>query len=488
MKKIHSTQLISIFILAFTFFVSGCDYLNKTENPDENELLPDKIIWEPATAAEGTFITTDTDYDDLEPVIILDETVDLSKYKYLNFEISSPNCGNNVIILEPASLKEDGSYNKVVTELGTKFTEQTQTFQAYVYRNIKELSTLSMYNRLGDQLDAVYLYAVAMDLSNEAVKNIEVHINRIVATNTKLGGDTSTEKVLYESDSNGFKLTTKNEEDDKGCQFVFGPNNLSGYKYINVELYSTYKGDCHIYGTAGSFMNRVLEFDEQLHTESFVIQSDFGTNRKTFIAWDEDQKKNVVKPVVSNYFGSLYLDVKDLFTNQQIPNVDIYIKKIWATNTKITRQDREIFTATDSNGYKITTGTLLTNGSDNNIHIGRIDLADYKYINFELYSPNSNDYIVGIDGWSWGEGVAENERIVDFDSKLTTVAKTYQVPFGTFKGYWPGWDDEGEHHYPVTDNVLDSFALFASDENWEWVSEIEIYIKRIWATNTELQN
>ena len=35
MKKIHSTQLISIFILAFTFFVSGCDYLNKTENPDE---------------------------------------------------------------------------------------------------------------------------------------------------------------------------------------------------------------------------------------------------------------------------------------------------------------------------------------------------------------------------------------------------------------------------------------------------------------------
>ena len=488
MKKIHSTQLISIFILAFTFFVSGCDYLNKTENPDENELLPDKIIWESATAAEGTFITTDTDYDDLEPVIILDETVDLSKYKYLNFEISSPNCGNNAVILELASLKEDGSYDKTVTEFASKITEQNQTFQTYIYRNIKELSTVSVYEYLGTQVNAISLYAVAMDLSSMAVKDIEVHINRIVATNTKIGGDTSIDKVLYESDSNGFKITTKNEENDKSAGFVFGPNNLQGYKYINVELYSPYNGDCHIYGNAWSFNNQVLEFDEQLYKEPFIIQSSFGSNRRSFVEWDEDQQKNVIKSIVSNYFGSLHFNVKDVFTDQQIPNVDIYIKKIWATNTKITRQDREIFTATDSNGYKITTGTLLTNGSDNNIHIGKIDLADYKYINFELYSPNSNDYIVGIDGWSWGEGVAENERIVDFDSKLTTAVKTYQVPFGTFKGYWPDWDDDGEHRNPVTDNLLTNFALFASDENWQWVSGIDIYIKRIWATNAELQN
>ena len=452
---------------------------------DDSEILPDKVIWEAADEHSGTFMTTDKDYENLEPIIILENEADLSCYKYLNFELSSPNCGNNGIGLDLGSLNADGSYNKLVTEFGSRLTNQAQTFQTYVYSNINEFSSLSVYDRFDTKLKAIYLYAAAMDLSSEAVKDIEVHINKIVATNTKIGGDTSTDKILYESDSTsqGFKITTKKDE---GCRFAFGPNNLQGYKYINVELDSPYEGDCHIYGNAWSFTNQVLEFDEQLHTEPFVIQSAFGTNRGTFIQWDEEQQKNIVKPVVSNYFGSLFLETRDIFTNQPIENVEIYIKKIWATNTKIQRADREIFTASDSNGYKITTGTLETNGSDNNIHIGEIDLADYKYINFELYSPNSGDYVIGIDGWSWGHGVAENERIVDFDSTLTTVPQVYQVHFGTFKGYWSDWDDDGEHQYPVTDNLLTTFALFASDENWQWTPNIDIYIKRIWATNTEI--
>ena len=103
MKMFKSFSLLIGFALCAMFI--SCDKLTET---DASEILPDKVIWEPATTAEGTFITVSADawendehlksnFSGTAPIIYFENGIDLTGYKYLNIEAYCPDDGYHLL-------------------------------------------------------------------------------------------------------------------------------------------------------------------------------------------------------------------------------------------------------------------------------------------------------------------------------------------------------------------------------------------------------
>ncbi|MCR4734111.1 MAG: hypothetical protein K5829_03780 [Treponema sp.] len=71
---------------------------------------------------------------------------------------------------------------------------------------------------------------------------------------------------------------------------------------------------------------------------------------------------------------------------------------------------------------------------------------------------------------------------------MSNQTKILQVPFGVNRGHWEDEIDGVWHNdIPSTSNELNTFALGAHlGDNWNLKDSLDIYIKRIWATNTEM--
>ena len=166
---------------------------------------------------------------------------------------------------------------------------------------------------------------------------------------------------------------------------------------------------------------------------------------------DQDAYKQIALTLATHFDGLYYVDIESGSFN--------------------------VFVAAEENGYKMTTETEWLDFS-----VGARDLTGYKYLNMELYSPNSGNHDIKIDGWS-------TERVSVIDTKLTSTSIVVQVPFGVNRGTWEGEiDGVWQNEIPSTTNVLLFFALGAHlGDNWDLKDGIDIYIKLIWVTNAELQ-
>ena len=248
---------------------------------------------------------------------------------------------------------------------------------------------------------------------------------------------------------------------------------LEGYKYLNIELYSPTSSANTITLDCWGNEENVATFNTLLTDEPIIIQSKFGTN---YDRWYKNAQKQTV---TSNILNTLMIGAhySDWNLNK---DVEIYIKRIWATNTKLendTSKDRYIVLSPTDEGYKVT-----TENNWKSFTTGFRTLDGWKYINIELYSPNSENYDIKIDGW-------DSERVAVFHSKLTSQPKILQVPFGINRGHWEDeingvWND----NIPSTNNDISGFAIGAHlGDNWDLKEGIDIYIKRIWVTNTVLK-
>ena len=175
---------------------------------------------------------------------------------------------------------------------------------------------------------------------------------------------------------------------------------LTGYKYLNFEVYCP-DGEYHVIGITGfSFdpYEKVVRTRFNSSKEAKIIQVPFGVNHGEWPS-PGDNGKPVVQPNVSNKLDRLYFLVFNQFDGyygNQVPGVKVCVKKIVATNKEIKKdseKDYEVFTATENEGHKFTTTKGEESGKGNVIlfgcdEIGEMDLTDYKYLNFELYSPN----------------------------------------------------------------------------------------------------
>lgn len=507
MKKIHSTQLISIFILAFTFFVSGCDDLNKTENPDENELLPDKIIWEPATAAEGTFITVSADAWESEgyikndftgdaPVIYFENGIDLTGYKYLNIEAYSPDDGYHLLGFAGIS---DDPYEKVarIQAMGSK---QPTVYQTDFGVNNKEwpdanTGTVVVKKSTSNIMNHMIIYSFdPFDEGTQDVPGVKICIKKITATNTKLTNDTSKDRVIFNAtESGGHKFTTVNEDDESWeTNFLyFGTNlDLEGYKYLNLEVCSpncgnysvnieswntSYKTDCE--------RARKLEFSRILTSEMTVYQIPFGVFKEYWFDWTVSE--NYKKTIKDNILTYLYVSTQDTEKDWQWHGgIDVYIKSITATNTLLetpdTSKDKVVYSAIEPEGRKITTKEGWAY-----LDTGYYNLEGYDYLNFEIASPNSDFNVVNIYARDYC-----NDAVGHLESILTRGYNVIQIPFGKDKGTWEKWIGNTSSTVSFATNELRSLAIWATDQsaqNWPNVKNVDIYIKSITATNKKLE-
>ena len=97
MKKNHLFAK-SVGAILFALFIVGENPNADTGSGSKPEaVLPDKVIWQPATDVETEFVTASEENYKESPKITFDEEIDLTGYKYINIELSSPNNTGNVI-------------------------------------------------------------------------------------------------------------------------------------------------------------------------------------------------------------------------------------------------------------------------------------------------------------------------------------------------------------------------------------------------------
>ena len=271
---------------------------------------------------------------------------------------------------------------------------------------------------------------------------------------------------------------------------------LTGYKYLNFEIYCP-DGEYHLIGITGfSFdpYEKVVRTRINSSKEARVIQVPFGVNHGEWPS-PGDNGRPVVQPNVSNKLDRLYFlvfDQFDAYYGNLVPGVKVCVKKIVATNQEIKKdpeKDYVVFNATENEGHNFKTTKNEDSGKGNLIlfgcnEIGEMDLTDYKYLNFELYSPNIGSQTLTIEGWSETYRTDEqNELIADLHSMITNEPKVYQVPFNET---WYDW--EAKENKPVSDKYLSHlwFYVEGDEEDSGWIEGIDIYVKRIWATNTKI--
>ena len=454
--KIASLVLLSVFL-------AGC--------ASTGGGAKDIVVWEPEVPEDGEF-TTITEYNQ-SPEINIKGGFKLKGYDYINIEICSPNSGEKVIGIDCFSIGEPGKGDTYLAQFASLLTPEYQVIQAPIMKDSGKT-----------KLDIIRFYAVTLDERN-LQEGVDIKVKRVVATNTRLTNPQDGDAIIYEAtDSIGHKLTTFA---DRWTDFVLGPRYLDGYKYLNIELYSPNLGDTYIDIDGWGDGERVVEINGWAGNEPVVLQAPFGKNKGKWSDWDEENQVSVLRDTTTDVVGLLCVGALSLQTNELTAGVDIYIKKIWGTNTPL-EDDRVLFKSASPEGYKIISTAGVPEG--NNIQFGTIDLANYKYLNVEMYCPDSDMCLLGFDAWSWGFIEGDNDKLADFSAIILSEPKVYQVPFGMSKGYWIEWVDDQEKKWTIKDNELNEIFFFVNDpaDDWNQVGGKSIYIKSIVATNKKLQN
>ncbi|MCR4952534.1 MAG: InlB B-repeat-containing protein [Treponema sp.] len=130
---------------------------------------------------------------------------------------------------------------------------------------------------------------------------------------------------------------------------------------------------------------------------------------------------------------------------------------------------------------------FYTDGFKTNIHFnGGVDLTGFKYLNIEAYSPDCRENRIRFDCWT---GTDPNERGGRFSIQyMPETSDIYQSVWGTSNKVWLDWDDVNKKDIekPSTSNILNNICVFTNDTDQDDI-EATVYIKKIWATNTELK-
>lgn len=398
----------------------------------------------------------------------------LDDYNYLNIELSSPNSKNYVVNLSIRG--GDGETGKLEALL----TSKSKTIQIPFGKDKGTYDDWSTGEKIvksytANQIWNVAIWALDMPGGWKNIPGVDVYIKSITATNKKIANDPTKDMVIFESnESTGYKLTTK---DDGWQDLPIGKWNLEGYKYLNIELYNPNNDYYQIEVDAWGNNEKLID-----DPNKFMPKGAFVTQHPISEYWDEwyDGYK-VTKKVTGNTISNFPMCIHNLINNTNMGGIDFYVKRIVATNKKIEEpkpKEKVVFVAPDSKGYKLTTSKDWQS-----LNFGEWDLKGYKYLNIELYSPNIGKNKVEFHGWGGGERVAPFEAV-----PLTNDVQVIQRIFGTNVEYWEEWIDGKNVQRPATSDMLSSLAFSVHNpDNWEFVEGVDLYIKRIWGTNTELK-
>ena len=157
---------------------SGSGNGGSGSNSTENE---DKVVWE---KAEGEKIKTNA-YNEK---ISLDKVVDLTGYKYLNFEVASEgNADGQKVIVQPMNEQNGGGHPQgMVENLGKLEKKTLQTKFGTNYGKYTDWSNGNKEVRIEDNnLGSFQIYA--QNTTNwQTVDGVEVILYKVTATNTEI--------------------------------------------------------------------------------------------------------------------------------------------------------------------------------------------------------------------------------------------------------------------------------------------------------------
>lgn len=446
-------------------YVKSITATNKKLNADTTK---DKLVYL-AQEPNGHTITTIDGWS-----FLATGKLELEGYNYLNIELSSPNSKDYVVNLSMRG--GDGETGKLETLL----TSKSKTIQIPFGKDMGTYDDWSTGERivkpyLCNQLWNVGIWAADAKNGWHNTAGVDVYIKSITATNKKIANDPSKDMVIFESnESTGRKLTTK---DDGWADLAIGKWDLEGYKYLNIELYNP-NNDYYQF-EADAWGNNEKLIDDP---NKFMPKGVFVTQHPISEYWDDwSGGTKVTKKVTGNTISSFSMCIHNLINNTNMGGVEFYVKRIVATNKKLEepkQKEKVVFEAPDSKGYKLTTGKEWWS-----LNFGEWDLEGYKYLNIELYSPNIGNNKVEFHGWGGGERVAPFEAVT-----LTNETQIIQRIFGTNVEYWEDWVDGQNVQKKATSNKLSSLAFSVHNpDTWDFVEGVDLYIKRIWGTNTQLK-
>ena len=281
-------NLITITILSlFVCILAGCASTARTASVSE--------IHE-----EMEFITTDNKNTVNDNHF--ENRLTIKKCKYLNFEMYSPNSGDYQIKIEGIATVKEGEPGVVLVDSNLFITDEYQIYQVPVL------------NPSVPFIDTINVSAISID-SSDLVKDITVKIKSIIPTNEKLQNNLLVDKVLFKTTtSQGYKITTDIEE---WPGIHFGNVDLEGYKYLNIELYSPNCIDGYVQIDSWGDEKIVADFIGPVPETPVVLQARLNSNKGTL-----DNTLNFICFSSSVFEG-----------DKRVGGVDLYIKKIWATNT-----------------------------------------------------------------------------------------------------------------------------------------------------------
>ena len=450
-----------------------------------NDTSKDRVIFNATESGGHKFTTVDENAFSWETNFLYFGTnLDLEGYKYLNLEVCSPNCGNYAVNIESwnTSYKTDCErarkleFSRILTNEMTVYQIPFGVFKEYWY----DWTVNEDYKKPIKDNILTYLYVSTLDTEKDWQWHggVDVYIKSITATNTLLETpDTSKDKVVYSAiEPEGRRITTV----DGWTYLDTGYYDLEGYDYLNFEIASPNSNFNVVNIYARDYCNDVVGHLESILTQGYnVIQIPFGKDKGTWEKWIGNNSSTV--SFATNELRSLAIWATDQSVQgwPNVKDVDIYIKSITATNKKL--EKRVVFEAPlSSEGYKITTEKNWVD-----FYLGYSNLKGFKYLNIELYSPNCGTNKVEIDS----HGGNPRENVADFEYvNLNENPRIIQVDFGTSREYWNAWvaDKNGFEQRPTNSDDLNNFSICARDSNGQLVEGIDIYIKRIWATDTKM--
>ena len=454
--------------------VGGVDIYVKsiiaTNKKLENDKTKDRVIFN-AEKAEDGLIVTEVGHSFHFPLY-----KDLEGYDYLNIELYSPNSGLNEVNFNFHNHEVD----ELVADLSTLLTPEPQIIQIPFGKN-HDYDDWSTGKRIVKQNTTNYVerfYIYAKSQSNADVGDVKVYIKNITATNKKLEIDPAKDKVVYyDAEPQKHKISTNQNWD--WAWLKTGKVNLEGYKYLNIELYSTDSGN-NLVNFSGRYKDgEVASLKSALTKNPQIIQIPFGKGNGWWIEWPDGKKTSY--PYESSILDDFGIWSED--ENGKRKANDIYVKSITATNKSLNDPDKDkvVYKAPEAEGHKITT----TDGWQW-VPVPKMNLEEYEYLNFEVYSPNSNNYSVCLlpRDHAGDIGIA--------DTLLTKKPQIIQIPFGKGKGTYDNWDSGEKVVTPYASSCLWDLAVWARDEEslngWPNVEGIDVYVKSITATNKKIEN
>lgn len=397
-------------------------------------------------------------------------------YKYLNIEMYSPDYKNNYYTYIRAQSVGHGVKGNIL-ETNINISKEYQTYQIPItaqdeYWNDLDLDVIRFNN-----FD---------DTTKENVEGSQIYIRKISVSNEKIKQDTTKDFVVWEAEDKKGKEIIITKPEETFYLNLYG-NDLSGYKYLNIEAYCPNEG---LYWTYfNNWVDGECVYDSAIlfnkKNKIVTTQSTFGTANGTWKDWNNGNP--VWRPSTINKLDGMSIRIIDnsegSWNWKDALNVPIYVKKIYATNTKInadTSQDFTIFESSEKSGTKI---IAPKDQGSFNLRTGKFDLSGYQYINIEVYSPADN--LVNFEGFGLDEKVFWTyNRICEKDS-----VRTFQATFGTNNYIWTDWNDGKTLRKISKSNTIEEVHIAVAEENgtWKGTWDSPLYVKRIYATNTPIK-